>query len=168
MLFSKLPMPTTTNTRPATREYRRQRIVQLVRQKRIYSQLELQELLAGEDIAVNQGTLSRDLRDMGLLTGPDGYELPSEVAARAADESVALYHAVHGWLNQATAAENLIVLKTPPGGAQPIALALDRASWKQVLGTIAGDDTVLVICKNIPDAKRVTRLLLDLRERKRR
>jgi len=161
-------MPAPASSRPVTREYRRQRIVQLVRQKRVYSQLELQELLAAEEIAVNQGTLSRDLRDMGLLKGPDGYELPSDIAARAADESVALYHAVHGYLLQAVAAENLIVLKTPAGMAQPLALAIDRASWKQVLGTLAGDDTVLVICKNSPEARRVTRLLLDLRERRRR
>ena len=161
-------MPPSSTTRPVTREYRRQRIVQLVRQKRIYSQIELQEMLAAEEIAVNQGTLSRDLRDMGLLKGPDGYELPSDVAARAADESVALYHAVHGWLNHAVSAENLIVLKTPAGGAQPLALALDRAAWKHVLGTIAGDDTVLVICRKAADARRVTRLLLDLRERRRK
>lgn len=160
-------MPPSTSPRPVTREYRRQRIVELVRQQRVQSQLELQELLAEEDIVVNQATLSRDLRDMGLLKGPEGYELPSDVASRAADESVALYNAVHGWLNSAVVAENLVVLRTPPGGAQPLAVALDRAGWKQVLGTIAGDDTILCICKKPAEARRTARLLLDLRERRR-
>lgn len=156
------------SSQPGTRELRRQRIAHFVRSRQVSSQQQLQELLAEEDLVVNQATLSRDIRDMGLLKGRDGYEFPSDVAVGVADESVALYHAVASWLAEAAVAENLVVLKTPPGGAAPLALALDHDGWKGVLGTIAGDDTVLVICKHAADARRVTRRLLDLRDRRRR
>ncbi len=159
--------PTKTSS-PAKRELRRQRIAHFVRSQRVANQQQLLGLLAQEDLVVNQATLSRDIRDMGLLKGRDGYEFPAEVAVQGADESVALYHAVATWLAEAAVAENLLVLKTPPGGASPLALALDHDRWKGVLGTIAGDDTILVICKSGADARRALRQLLDLRERRRR
>lgn len=155
-------------TPPIAREQRRQRIAELVRQRRIHSQFELVDLLAELGIAVNQATLSRDLRAMGLLKGPNGYELPTEVQPDAADPSLALVHAVQTWLTGATAAENLVVLRTPVGGAQPLAIALDQAAWKAILGTVAGDDTILVVTKNAAEAKRVTKQLADLKERRRR
>jgi transcriptional regulator of arginine metabolism len=159
---------TPDRAKPAPREERRRRIAELVREKRVHSQFGLQELLAAEGIEVNQATLSRDVRDMGLLKGRDGYEIPGEVAAGAADQSIALYQAVHNFLTQSTSAQNLVVLRTPAGGAQALALELDRAAWKGVLGTIAGDDTVLVICKTAADARRTSRELGHLREKKRR
>lgn len=151
-----------------TRETRRARIAALVRERRVQSQWDLQELLAEHGIAVNQATLSRDLRDMGVLKGPDGYELPSEVVARGADASLELYGAVQSWLTSAASADNLLVLKTPVGGASPLAIALDRAAFAEVLGTIAGDDTILVVTKSAADARRILRRLNELRERKRR
>ncbi|MBI5363591.1 MAG: arginine repressor [Planctomycetes bacterium] len=153
---------------PITREQRRQRIAELVRQRRIHSQFELVDLLGEVGMAVNQATLSRDLRAMGLLKGPSGYELPTEVQTDAADPSLALVHAVQTWLAGATAAENLVVLRTPVGGAQPLAIALDQARWKEILGTVAGDDTILVVTKSATEAKRVTKQLVDLKERRRR
>src|SRR5580765_5206421 len=112
-------------TRASQREERRRRIADLVRAKRIHSQFELQELLASEGIEVNQATLSRDVRDMGLLKGREGYEIPGEVGAVAADQSIALYQAVHSFLTQSTCTQNLAVLRTPAGGAQALALELD-------------------------------------------
>ncbi len=152
----------------AKRDFRRQRIAHFVRAQRVASQQQLQELLAEEGLDVNQATLSRDVRDMGLLKGRDGYEFPAELAVADADERVALYHAVATWLADAAVAQNLLVLKTPPGGAAPLALALDHDRWKGVLGTIAGDDTILVICKHATDARRAMRQLVDLKERRRR
>jgi transcriptional regulator of arginine metabolism len=145
------------------RDARRARIAELVREHRIASQVELQERLAAEDIDVNQATLSRDLRAMGLRKGPEGYELPAEPAAEAGDESLALYTAVHAWLIGAESAGNLVVVKSPAGAASPLAIALDRAGWKDVLGTIAGDDTLLAVCKTDAGARRVARELHELR-----
>jgi transcriptional regulator of arginine metabolism len=153
-----------TSRLKAPRDDRRRRIAELVRAQRIRSQFELQELLAAEGIDVNQATLSRDVRDMGLLKGREGYEIPEEPAIADADKSLALYQAVHSFLAQSTCTQNLVVLRTPPGGAQALALELDRAAWKGVLGTIAGDDTVLVICKSPADARRTSRELEHLRE----
>jgi transcriptional regulator of arginine metabolism len=145
------------------RDARRARIAELVRERTIASQLELQERLAAEGVDVNQATLSRDLRAMGLRKGPEGYELPAEPAAAARDESLALYTAVQAWLIGAESAGNLVVVKSPAGAASPLAIALDRAGWKDVVGTIAGDDTLLAVCKTDAGARRVARELHDLK-----
>lgn len=149
-------------------EHRRELILGWVRERRVKNQSELLHMLGSRGIDVNQATLSRDLRAMGLLKGPEGYELPAEPAPAVDDASMALWSAVQGWLRSATQAQNLVVLRTPPGGANPLALALDKARWKEVLGTIAGDDTVIVIARKGADARKILRNLLDLRERKRR
>jgi len=104
-------------------------------------------------------TLSRDLRDLGVVKGPDGYELPAAGAAPArAEESVWL--AARTWLLGATPAQNLVVLRTPAGGAQPLGLAIDKAELAGVVGTIAGDDTVLAVCADAARAKALARELL--------
>ena len=114
-------------SKPEAREKRRRRIAELVREKRIKSQFELQDLLAAE-----------------------------------ADRSLALQQVAHRFLTLASTAQNLVVLRTPPGGAQSLAIELDRATWKSVLGTIAGDDTVLVITKTAADARVLARELTSL------
>lgn len=160
--------PAGKSRRPASRDDRRALIASFVRSQRVASQAELGERLAEEGIEVNQATLSRDLRDMGLLKGPAGYELPADATASAADQSVALYGAVHQWLASAVVARNLVVLKTPVGGASPLAVALDQAAWTEILGTIAGDDTILVVTRSERDARRVAKQVTDLKERKKR
>lgn len=150
------------------REARRHRIAELVHAREVHSQQELGELLARDDIVVNQATLSRDLRAMGLLKGPNGYELPGAAVGERSDASVALHASAQAWLLSATPAENLVVLRTAVGAAQPLALALDRAGMKSILGTVAGDDTILVVCKSATDARRVARQLLELRESRKR
>ncbi|MCA8955355.1 MAG: hypothetical protein KDC87_04735, partial [Planctomycetes bacterium] len=102
------------------------------------------------------GTLSRDLRELGLVKGPEGYEVPDGSRGQPTD---ALHAAVRLWLTGNAVAMNQIVLRTPPGGAQPLGLALDKAGIPEVLGTIAGDDTVLVICPDHKAAVRVSRKL---------
>ena len=151
------------------REQRRQHILDWISRGGVKSQTELQRRLSEHGIVVNQATLSRDIRDMGLLKGPDGYELPSTMAAGANDDGATeLYGAVQRWLSTAIAAQNLVVLKTPPGGATALALAIDHAGWKEVLGTIAGDDTVFVAARDAAEARRFARHLLALQERTRR
>ena len=130
---------------------RRRTILQLIRGHSIKSQAELLELLEADGVVINQGTLSRDLRDLGVVKGPDGYALPG-TAAKATSPN-GLQQAVRQWLIDVTPAQNQVLLKTPIGGAQPLALALDGAELGMVLGTIAGDDTVLVVCKTSGKAK---------------
>ena len=142
-----------------SREARRERILAMLEKGRVKSQAELQEQLAVAGFEVNQATLSRDLRDLGVVKGKDGYELPTvpSMAPHAAHQS--LWHAVHTWLLGATAAQNLVVMRTPAGGAQALGLAIDHAELPGVVGTIAGDDTVLAICQNPPKAKALVRRL---------
>lgn len=151
----------------STRDHRRELILGWVRARRVKSQSELLDMLGTRGIEVNQATLSRDLRAMRLLKGPEGYELPPDASPAANDAALALWSAVHGWLTSATPAQNLVVLRTPPGGANALAVALDRAGWREVLGTLAGDDTVLIVTRRGADARRIVRSLQDLKERKR-
>jgi transcriptional regulator of arginine metabolism len=143
---------------PDRREERRQRILRLLEHERLRSQKELQERLGADGFDVNQATLSRDLRDLGVVKGADGYELPSAPLSPAMAHQ-SLWHAVHTWLLQANVAQNLVVLRTPPGGAAPLGLALDRAELPGLVGTIAGDDTVLAVCADNQKAKALLRRL---------
>ncbi len=149
------------------REARHQAILRAVRERRIRSQAELQARLARGGLEVNQATLSRDLRAMGVVKSPRGYELPAEGGGAAEDSAVALFQAVSAWLSSARVAQNQIVLRTPPGGASPLAVALDRAGWSRVVGTIAGDDTVLVVCEDARGAARVCAELENLKQERR-
>ena len=151
----------------STRDHRRELILGWVRARRVKNQSELLDMLGTRGIEVNQATLSRDLRAMRLLKGPEGYELPPDASPAANDAALALWSAAHGWLTSATPAQNLVVLRTPPGGANALAVALDRAGWREVLGTLAGDDTVLVVTRKGADARKIVRALQDLKERKR-
>ena len=150
-------MPT---ARPRTneRDPRRARIVALLGKRAVRSQAELQDLLRTAGFDVNQGTLSRDLRDLGVVKGKDGYELPTDPnTAPVASDS--LWHAVRTWLVAATPAENLVVLHTPAGGAQALGLALDKSELPELVGTIAGDDTVLAVCKTNAKARSLAKKL---------
>lgn len=144
---------------PDTRDARREHILLLLGRSRVKNQAELQARLADAGFEVNQGTLSRDLRDLGVVKGKNGYELPTvpSMAPSAAHHS--LWHAVRTWLLGATAAQNLVVLRTPAGGAMALGVALDHAELPGVVGTIAGDDTVLAICQDQPKARALVRRL---------
>jgi transcriptional regulator of arginine metabolism len=145
------------------RDERRTAILGLLSRQPIRSQAELQVRLRRVGHRVNQATLSRDLRDLGVRKGPHGYELPA--GERAQGPHGELQHAVAEWLTSVAAALNQLVLKTPPGGAAPLALALDRADLDEVVGTLAGDDTVLVVCANVRAAGRLRRRLAELAPR---
>jgi transcriptional regulator of arginine metabolism len=141
-------------------------VLELVSKGRIKSQYDLQTELAARGVIVNQATLSRDVHALGLLKGKDGYELPTANGAGAADASLALYSVVHAWFESAEAAGSLVVVKTPPGGASPLAIALDRAGWAEIVGTIAGDDTLFVATRSTVDARHVAKTLADVKQKK--
>jgi len=142
-----------------TQHARRERILALLERGRVKSQADLQQQLAEAGLEVNQATLSRDLRLLGVVKGKDGYELPAAPLLSPQNAHQSLWHAVHTWLVGVTAAQNLVVLRTPAGGAQALGLAIDHAGLPGVVGTIAGDDTVLAVCKDQHKAKALVRRL---------
>jgi len=165
---------------PATKAARLARIVDILEGVPVHSQTELAELLASEGVAVTQATLSRDLEELGAVkvrdevgalvyAVPNGNGATGHRARGVADSVPArLARLCEELLVAAEASGNLVVAKTPPGGAQLLASALDRAAWPAVLGTVAGDDTVLVICRTSHGARSggaaVARRLLGLAE----
>jgi len=123
-------------------------ILRVIREKRIESQDGLREALVSEGINVTQATLSRDIRELGLakLVDPQGgsyYANPNEGSLRPD-----LGHVLPALLVSVEGTGPLIVLKTATGGAPAVAAALDQAGWKEIIGTLAGDDTLLVIARN--------------------
>jgi transcriptional regulator of arginine metabolism len=130
---------------------RRQHLVaRLLREHTITGQPQLLELLEGEGVPVTQATVSRDLEDIGAVkVRVPGSERPVYVVPERAEEQPAssehLRRVLGDWLTDVAAAGNIVVLRTPPGCAHVIASALDRSELDGVVGTVAGDDTVLVV-----------------------
>jgi transcriptional regulator of arginine metabolism len=120
----------------------------------ISSQDELRKKLAGRGFHVTQATLSRDIHELRLSKGPDGYSLANGNGDD--DDSLPGIREVLGSFGlEVRQAINLLVLITTTGGAQPIAAGIDYEDWPEVVGTIAGDDTVLIIC---PDEEQAATL----------
>ncbi len=108
---------------------------------------------------VTQATLSRDVRELHLYKGPNGYALPNGVAAE--DDLPGIHEMLNNFGLKVKQAWNQLVLITTSGSAQAVALAIDSEDWPETVGTIAGDDTVLIIC---PDDKRAATLRSRLEE----
>ncbi len=128
----------------ASKRLRQGQILKLVAGGDIASQDDLRRKLAQEGLRVTQATLSRDLQELRLAKTAEGYRVV-EGADSEEDAQSRLVHALKEFLLDVREAQNLLVLRTPPGGAQPLAAALDAGRLRQVAGTIAGDDTVLVV-----------------------
>lgn len=138
---------------PGTKAARQGRIVELLTRSQIRSQTELAELLASEGFAVSQGTLSKDLVDVGAVrvraaSGGLAYAVRDVEAADAGRAHARLGRLLGELLLSAEASANLVVAKTPPGAAQFLASAIDRAGLVSVLGTIAGDDSILIVTRD--------------------
>jgi transcriptional regulator of arginine metabolism len=124
----------------------------------VTSQDELRRKLRRRGIHVTQATLSRDMHELQLFKGPRGYALANGNGAKAAaedDQPPTLSEMLDSFGLRVKQAMNQVVLGTQKGGAQPVAAALDREDWPEVAGTIAGDDTVLVICTDARQAGEV-------------
>lgn len=118
----------------------------------VASQDELRRKLRRRGFEVTQATLSRDIHELKLVKGPTGYSLPgTSQSAEEDDAPPTLEEMIDSFGLRVRQAMNQVVLRTVMGGAQPVGAALDRTGWPEVVGTIAGDDTVLVIC---PDRRR--------------
>ncbi|MCC6368134.1 MAG: ArgR family transcriptional regulator [Bryobacterales bacterium] len=122
---------------------RQQEILRLVRGRHLHTQEQLANALHEVGIDTTQVTLSRDIRELGLVKTAQGYQ---ELSAAPAAPDV--FEVAAEFVLDIRVAKNLVVLKTSPGSASPVAVALDQANWPEIVGTVAGDDTILVI---LPD-----------------
>lgn len=158
----------------SSRTARHRRIVHLLQTRRVRSQVDLGRLLADDGVVVTQTTLSRDLEELGAVKIRDGEgDLVYAVPAEGGDPTPRLAP-VHGEGNgrlsrlaaellvSADASANLVVLRTPPGAAQFLASAVDHAGLPDVIGTIAGDDTVLMITRDPAGGAALAERMLDL------
>jgi transcriptional regulator of arginine metabolism len=142
-------------TSAATRAGRQARIVALLSSKSVHSQSELAEMLGAEGIDVTQATLSRDLEELGAvkLRGADGgvgvYVVPEDGSPvrGVSGGTERMSRLLAELLVSTDASGNLAVLRTPPGAAHYLASAIDRAALPYVVGTVAGDDTILVVAR---------------------
>jgi len=141
---------------------RQRRIVQLLRRQQISSQEELADMLARNGEKVTQATLSRDLEELGAVkvreNGRVVYRLPE--APPSGDEW--LRRMLEEFALEVGSSGNLVVVKTPPGGANAVARALDNAGIKDVIGTVAGDDTILVVCREGVRGQTIARRLRSM------
>jgi transcriptional regulator of arginine metabolism len=142
---------------------RHQKIVELVRAGGVLNQEQLREKLLAHGFEVNQSTLSRDLRELELVKGARGYQLPSADAVAVVPPTARkLESALSNFLQSAIPAQNLVVLKTAPGHAGALAVALDRAPVAGILGSLAGDDTILLVTADVDAARTVADRLLGI------
>jgi transcriptional regulator of arginine metabolism len=145
---------------------RQHRIARLLEEQVISSQVQLVELLATDGLNLTQATVSRDLEELGAVKvripgGQMAYAIPELAKDRVAPEEV-LKKVLGEFLVEAAHSANLAVLRTPPGSAHVVASALDRAGLPDVFGTVAGDDTVLVVCPPPDGGQKVSARLARL------
>jgi transcriptional regulator of arginine metabolism len=129
--------------------FRHGQILRLVADATISNQVELRRRLAAQRLRVTQATLSRDLQELRLVKTHEGYKRANNLPEES-HNFTALTRALAEFLIDIRPAENILVLKSPPGGAQALAAAVDGAKFPEIAGTVAGDDTVLIVT---PDRK---------------
>jgi transcriptional regulator of arginine metabolism len=145
---------------------RRQRLIaDLIKAESVQSQEELVERLASSGVHVAQATISRDLDELGAVkvkrSGVQCYAMPGE-AISAELSQARLKRVFSDWVETAESSGCLIVLRTPPGSAHVVGNALDHAGWKEIAGTVAGDDTLLVVVRHGFEASEVLARMREL------
>jgi transcriptional regulator of arginine metabolism len=146
---------------------RHRTILQIVDSAPIGSQEELRQQLLTRGMEVTQSTLSRDLHELRLARVPtdDGMRyVPTESGAESEQGRMALETLLPQLFDRIDGVGELIVLHTLPGGAQPVAAAFDAAHWPDVLGTVGGDDTIIIVCRSPAAREQLTRKIERLAE----
>jgi transcriptional regulator of arginine metabolism len=128
------------------------------------NQDELRKKLRHRGLTVTQATLSRDIHEMGLVKTPEGYSLPETVHNIAEARRPSTVRLVREFVREVREAQNLLVLKTTVGSAQPVAAALDSEQWPECVGTIAGDDSILIVSTDRKAAKKLAERIREMLE----
>lgn len=147
------------------RPQRQHRVARILESQPITSQTQVVDLLASEGVVVTQATVSRDLEDLGAVKArmPGGelvYVIPEQAKDRPAPEEH-LKRVLGEWVVEVSYSANLVVVRTPPGSAHVVGSAIDRSGLPDVLGTVAGDDTVLVVATERAGGHSIARRLSD-------
>ena len=143
------------------KRFRQGQILNLLARMQVANQDALRRQLIRRGLNVTQATLSRDLRELKLVKTAEGYR-PMAAMVEEAPAASNLARAVGEFLLDIRPAQNLLVLKTPPGGAQPLAAAVDAEHWNEVAGTLAGDDTILIVTPSRSARAALEKRLKDL------
>lgn len=141
--------------------YRRTQILDLLRREHVATQAELCEKLSRRGIEVTQATVSRDIEELGLVKTRTGYRTPGPAASPKLMQP-ALPVILKEFLGEVRKAGNLVVIKTHPGNAHSVAAALDAEQWAEVVGTVAGDDTIFIATGSTQQAAHIRKKILDL------
>ena len=141
--------------------FRQAQIGKLIRAKPILTQDELAAELAVTGIQASQVTLSRDIRELGIVKTPEGYRERNSIPPSEPPRDN-LRRVLQEFLRDVEVARNLVVLKTTPGGASSVGLALDAENWPELVGTVAGDDTLFAATPSAPAAKKLQKTLLEI------
>jgi transcriptional regulator of arginine metabolism len=150
------------------KERRQRAILTLVATRPIHSQEELVALLERQGFEVTQATVSRDVKELGLAKVPIKSEAGDEmfkyvVPSAAVNYISRLHRSMTELVRSIEGSVNLIVLRTPPGGAMMVASAIDEAAWPEILGSVGGDDTILVAVRSAEEMPHVKQRFLDLK-----
>lgn len=140
---------------------RQQTILELAHEGPLPNQQELCKVLARRGFQATQATLSRDINELRLVKTPEGYILPN--GDTPSEPMPAVSRVVREFVREIRRAQNLLVIKTIPGSAQPVAVAIDGEGWDDVVGTVAGDDTILIISGNNKKARQLQTRLEGMR-----
>ena len=147
----------------SNKHQRQQAILQIIGSHQVASQEDLKQLLGARGVVVTQATLSRDLRELGVVRAPgeDGarYMLPEMVSDEAMPSIDGLLPQL---FSRVDGVGELLVLHTLPGGAQPIAEALDGQGWPEIIGTLGGENTVLIICRSEQARQELSARIVEL------
>jgi transcriptional regulator of arginine metabolism len=136
-------------------------IRELVARHTVTSQDELRLILSRRGHAVTQATLSRDIRELGLVKTADGYSMPADDDG-AISNLPSIDRLVRDFVYDVQTAQQLVVLRTSAGAAGPVAAALDAEQWPEVMGTLGGDDTILIVTRDPAQAKKLTTRVREL------
>jgi transcriptional regulator of arginine metabolism len=141
--------------------YRRTQILDVLRSEAVATQTALRQKLARRGIHVTQATVSRDIVELGAVKTREGYRLPDSAPPAAAPVPT-LPMVLKEFMSEVKQASNLVVVKTHPGNAHSVAVALDAEKWPEVAGTVAGDDTIFVATPGAREAARLRKKILEL------
>ena len=141
--------------------FRQAQIGKLIRAKPILTQDELGAELAATGIQASQVTLSRDIRELGIVKTPEGYRERNSIPSSEPPREN-LRRVLQEFLRDVEVAQNLVVLKTAPGGASAVGLALDAENWPELVGTVAGDDTLFAATPSSRTAQKLHKTLLEI------